>query len=111
MAWRAVFFMFGLMGFLWSFMWIVTYRDFNLSLVSVGDEEAFIHPSSKVIRRPVPLLTAIIDHFSLGGKQELSLDRVHLPLAAVGDLHCSFRHELVFVHCDGLVALVSNENV
>jgi hypothetical protein len=36
------------MGFFWSFMWIVTYRDFAISVGTIGDEEAFIHPSSKV---------------------------------------------------------------
>jgi hypothetical protein len=36
------------MGFFWSFMWIVTYRDFTLTMGNIGDEEAFIHPSSKV---------------------------------------------------------------
>jgi len=29
-------------------MWIVTYRDFSISIGNIGDEEAFIHPSSKV---------------------------------------------------------------
>lgn len=29
-------------------MWIVTYRDFAISMTNMGDEEAFIHPSSKV---------------------------------------------------------------
>ncbi len=29
-------------------MWIVTYRDFVVSIGISGDEEAFIHPSSKV---------------------------------------------------------------
>jgi hypothetical protein len=37
------------MGFFWSFMWIVTYRDFNISMANIGDEEVFIHPSSKVL--------------------------------------------------------------
>lgn len=29
-------------------MWIVTYRDFVHSVANIGDEEAFVHPSSKV---------------------------------------------------------------
>ena len=29
-------------------MWIVTYRDFVASTGLSGDDEAFIHPSSKV---------------------------------------------------------------
>ncbi len=29
-------------------MWIVTFRDYAISLGSLGDEEAFIHSSSKV---------------------------------------------------------------
>jgi hypothetical protein len=37
------------MGFLWTFMWIVTYRDFAYTIGTSGDEEAFIHPSSKVL--------------------------------------------------------------
>jgi hypothetical protein len=36
------------MGFFWTFIWIVTYRDFAVSIGISGDEEAFIHPSSKV---------------------------------------------------------------
>ncbi len=36
------------MGFFWTFMWIVTFRDYAISLGSIGDEEAFVHPSSKV---------------------------------------------------------------
>jgi hypothetical protein len=36
------------MGFFWTFMWIVTYRDFSISSGNSGDEEAFIHSSSKV---------------------------------------------------------------
>jgi hypothetical protein len=30
-------------------MWIVSYRDFSISIGITGDEEAFIHPSSKVL--------------------------------------------------------------
>ena len=29
-------------------MWIVIYRDFSHPIGTMGDEEAFIHPSSKV---------------------------------------------------------------
>ena len=47
-AWRFVFFVFGFMGFFWTFMWIATYRDFAISMANLGDEEAFIHPSLKV---------------------------------------------------------------
>ncbi|CAF1202052.1 unnamed protein product [Adineta ricciae] len=74
MAWRIVFFIFGLMGFLWSFMWIVTYRDFNISLGNAGDEEAFIHPSSKVGNKNYrwiefmshwPLWAIYIAHFAM----------------------------------------------
>lgn len=48
-AWRFVFFMFGLMGFFWTFMWIVTYRDLGLTIANIGNDEAFTHPSSKVL--------------------------------------------------------------
>ena len=42
--------MFGLMGFLWTFLWIVTYRDTNTSIGngSTADEEAFIPSTPKV---------------------------------------------------------------
>jgi hypothetical protein len=42
--------MFGFMGFLWTFLWIVSYRDTNVSITNGnnGDEEAFIPSSSKV---------------------------------------------------------------
>jgi hypothetical protein len=36
------------MGFLWTFLWIVVYRDFNPLIVN-GDEEAFIPSASKVL--------------------------------------------------------------
>jgi hypothetical protein len=36
------------MGFLWTFLWIVTYRDLNTSIGN-GDEEAFGPSSPKVL--------------------------------------------------------------
>ncbi len=49
-SWRIVFFTFGLMGFLWTFIWIVSYRDTNTSITtgSTADEEQFIPSSPKV---------------------------------------------------------------
>jgi hypothetical protein len=39
--------MFGSMGFFWTFLWIVTYRDLNTLIANV-DEEAFIPSPPKV---------------------------------------------------------------
>jgi hypothetical protein len=43
--------MFGFMGFLWTFLWIVSYRDTNTSIANgnIDDEEVFIPSSAKVL--------------------------------------------------------------
>jgi MFS family permease len=73
-AWRFVFYIFGLMGFFWTFMWIVTFRDYAISLGSLGDEEAFIHSSSKIANKNYrwiefishwPLWAIYIAHFAM----------------------------------------------
>ncbi|CAF2331387.1 unnamed protein product [Rotaria sp. Silwood2] len=73
-AWRIVFFVFGLMGFFWTFMWIVTYRDVALTLGNIGNDEAFIHPSSKLGNKNYrwtefishwPLWAIYIAHFAM----------------------------------------------
>ncbi len=41
-------------------MWIVTYRDFAIAIGNIGDEEVFIHSSSKVY---ILLLNNTFDFF------------------------------------------------
>jgi hypothetical protein len=43
-----VFFIFGFMGFFWTFLWMMIYRDFNPLIGNNGDEEAFISATPKV---------------------------------------------------------------
>ncbi|CAF4126568.1 unnamed protein product [Rotaria socialis] len=73
-AWRTVFFFFGFIGFLWTFLWIVSYRDLNLNIGNVGADEAFLHPSSKLGNKSYrwiefishwPLWAIYIAHFSM----------------------------------------------
>ncbi len=46
-----MFIIFGSMGFLWTFLWMVTYRELNYSIGignNGGDEESFIPSPPKV---------------------------------------------------------------
>lgn len=48
MAWRLVFLIFGMMGFIWTFVWIITYRDVNPSVAN-GNDETFFPSMPKVL--------------------------------------------------------------
>ncbi|CAF4878755.1 unnamed protein product, partial [Rotaria magnacalcarata] len=46
-----------------TFLWIISYRDFNLNIGNVGADEAFLHPSSKEIKVIDGLNLSHIGHY------------------------------------------------
>jgi len=63
--WHFVFYLFGFLGFLWTFIWIVTYREFGLLQGGGCDEEAFIHPSSAKVNNKNHRWIEFISHWPL----------------------------------------------
>ncbi|CAF1105709.1 unnamed protein product [Rotaria sordida] len=74
MAWRIVFLIFGVMGFFWTFFWIITYREGNNPSIGSGNEETFFPSTPKVGNKNYrwiefishwPLWAIYIAHFSM----------------------------------------------
>ncbi|CAF1050698.1 unnamed protein product, partial [Didymodactylos carnosus] len=68
--WRWVFFAFGLMGFAWTFLWLVVYHEFRIA----NDDEVFLHSTARVGNKNHrwtefighwPLWAIYIAHFSM----------------------------------------------
>ncbi|CAF4992923.1 unnamed protein product, partial [Rotaria sp. Silwood1] len=73
-AWRIVFLIFGVMGFFWTFFWIITYREVNNLSIGNGTDETFFPSPPKVSSKNYrwiefishwPLWAIYIAHFSM----------------------------------------------